>query len=92
MYKSDYYIYGDKPPKLDGYVSPDNLNIEKDLSVQIDGIIDTFDVGESFINLRVYYNSTLQNSKILSTTATTFTLDFIPRIDSEIYVFYDRDV
>ena len=87
-----YYVYGDKPPKLTSGGSGDitNINVEKNLSVQIDGIKTTFDVGENFDNLRVYYNSTFQNNNISIIVGTTFTLTFTPRLGSELIVIYDR--
>ena len=55
-----------------------DLNQSKDLTSQIDGVTDTFDVGENFSNLRVYVNGMFSNSEILTTLGTTFQLCYVP--------------
>lgn len=77
-----------------GYGSaPGDVSVTKDLSDQIDGIKQVFDVGEPFEHLiAVFWNGLNQISHVVNTTGTQFTLDFVPtnRPGAELTIIYNR--
>lgn len=78
-----------------GGIPLSNINKKKDLTTQVDGITDTFDVGESFTNLRVFYNGINESGNVIDEIGTTFQLDFVPRKIYPtkvwiLYIIYDK--
>ena len=58
----------------------DIINQQIDLSPQIDGSTDQFDIGQPFQNLRLFYNGRLlPEDSVIDITGTVITLDFIPK-------------
>lgn len=78
-------------------ISLDRLNVRKDISAQIDegsGKV-TFDVGESFRNLRVLCNGRDQTTAISNYDYINFrfTLEFIPHSSpgkKELLIYFDK--
>lgn len=75
-----------------GVVNTTDFGVVKELSAQLDGVTSTFDVGESFENLIVFYNGVNVTPHIAGITGTTFSLDFVPRAGAnrELLVSYNR--
>jgi hypothetical protein len=76
-----------------GNFALDDFNKYKDITLQMDYSSgkNTFDVGENFVHLRVFYNGRNQNHTIVNTVGTLFTLDFVPKEgpDKKLEIYYD---
>lgn len=58
----------------------DVINQQLNLTSQIDGVTDTFEIGQPFTNLRLFYNGRLlPTDSVISIAGTQVTLDFIPK-------------
>ena len=62
----------------------------EDLSAQVDGVEDTFTVGEDFTasSLRCYYNGLRMTAQVTVLTANTFQLSIVPTNGTKLEVDY----
>lgn len=74
-----------------GGVSLDRIGKVLDLSSQINGVTDTFVIGERYTGLVVYYNGIQTTTHVAEQHALSFRLDFVPTAGSnrELVVTYN---